>query len=324
MKRDHIIGVICVVLASACYGVTPILSNTALRGGLPAAFLAPLFGDGALCRAMLADPARAVSNETLVCLSMAIACALSVLNCLIGRKRLAVTGKQLVSLSLLGGGALAGTLLLITYAYLFIPAGMTIVINFTYPIFVVLAGMLFFREKARLSVFVSLALAIGGIALISFTGLSGEVDIRGVLIALASGAAYAVYFLAGRNSAYASLDTGVSNVYITGAAALIGLVAALVTGRFTLPADLFMWAVLFLEALLGYIVGLRLLLAGIRLLGASAASALNTLEPAFASLTSVVVFGEAMGLLKGLGVVLVLAGALVSILALRRSDAKNA
>ncbi len=42
MKRKHILGVLCVVLASACYGITPILSNAALNGGLPASFVARL------------------------------------------------------------------------------------------------------------------------------------------------------------------------------------------------------------------------------------------------------------------------------------------
>ena len=68
---------------------------------------------------------------------------------------------------------------------------------------------------------------------------------------------------------------------------------------------------------------LRLLLAGIKLLGSVSASALNTLEPAFASLTSMAVFGEAMGLLKGCGVILVLAAAVIGILTLNRDDSKT-
>ncbi len=81
---------------------------------------------------------------------------------------------------------------------------------------------------------------------------------------------------------------------------------------------------LFLEALLGYVIGLRLLLAGIRILGSTAASAINTLEPAFASITSMLIFGEAMGLFKGLGILLVLVGALISIILLRSAGVKAA
>ena len=318
-KTRYPLGVAAVALASACYGITPIISNACLRGGLPADFVGRVFGAGALAEAAAADPARAVSNETLVFLSMGIACILSLAGCLAARKKPKVTGKQLWQLALFGGAMLALTLLLITYAYLRIPAGMTIVINFTYPVLVALAGILFFREKPRPAVFLALLLAIAGIGLISASGFSGEVNAIGIIIALASGAVYAVYFLAGRRASYAALDTGVSNVFITGAAALLAFVIALFTRRLTLPRSGFIWLLLGLEALLGYVVGLRLLLAGIRLLGSTAASALNTLEPAFASLTSMLVFGEAMGLLKGLGVVLVLAGALISILALRAS-----
>lgn len=316
-KNRYALGVAAVVLASACYGITPIISNACLRGGLPADFAARVFG-GAVASVVSADPNRAVSNETLVFLSMGLACLLSLISCLITRKKPTVTGRQLWQLALLGGVMLALTLLLITYAYLRIPAGMTIVINFTYPVLVALAGILFFREKPRAAIFIALALAIAGIALISASGFSGEVNAIGIVIALASGAVYAVYFIAGRRASYAVLDTGVSNVYITGAAALTALIAGLAVGRLSLPGSGFMWLLLFLEALLGYVIGLRLLLAGIRLLGSTAASALNTLEPAFASLTSMLVFGEAMGLLKGLGVLLVLIGALISILALRK------
>ena len=171
--------------------------------------------------------------------------------------------------------------------------------------------------------FISPLLALAGIALISNASFSGSVNVGGVLIALLSGVVYAVYFIAGRESAYASLETPVSNFYITASACLWSLAAALILGRFCLPADSVMWIILFFEAFLGYVVGLRLLLAGIKLLGSVSASALNTLEPAFASLTSMAVFGEAMGLLKGCGVILVLAAAVIGILTLNREDSKT-
>ena len=62
-----------------------------------------------------------------------------------------------------------------------------------------------------------------------------------------------------------------------------------------------------------------LLLVGIRLLGSTPAAALNTLEPVFASITSMLVFGEAMSGMKLSGAALVLVGALISILSMRRS-----
>ena len=234
MKRKHILGVLCVVLASACYGITPILSNAALNGGLPASFVARLFPRGG-AEFLIADASREMTNECVVLYSMGIASLLSLFNCLIGKKRLDVSGKQLVQLAAFGGGALAGTLLLITYAYLRIPAGMTIVLNFTYPVFVMLITLVSKKERITAVKFISPLLALAGIALISNASFSGSVNVGGVLIALLSGVVYAVYFIAGRESAYASLETPVSNFYITASACLRSLAAALILGRFCLP-----------------------------------------------------------------------------------------
>ena len=316
MKRKTLIGVLCVVLASMCYGITPILSNAALRGGLPADFVLRVFGEGAVS-VMAADASRAMSNESVVGISMGIACVLSAAVCLIGGRRLRVSGKQTWQLLVMGGGAFAVTCLLISFAYNSIPAGMAIVLHFTYPVFVLLASLLFFGERVTPLRLCSLAAAIAGIVLMSVS-----IKPIGIILALISGMTYAAYFLAGKNASYSELDTPISNTYITGAACVVCIAAGLCGGRFSVPSDWFMWVILVLEALLGYVIGLQLLLKGVRLIGSSAASALNTLEPAFASITSMIVFGETMGLLKGSGVVLVLLAALASILALRKSGAE--
>lgn len=323
MKKNGFLGALYVILASACYGFTPILSNAALKGGFPAAACARFFGNGAFASALTESPARAVTNETLVVFVMFAACVMSLFGGIAGRKKLTVSAKQFFSLSLLGGAALCSTLLLITYAYLYIPAGMTIVINFTYPVFVLLAGLVFFHDKPSGALFASLILAIAGIALISSNRFSGSVELRGVILALASGIAYAVYFLAGKHSSYNKLDSAVSNFYITGSAALIAFVVAVATKRISVPTDAVMWALIVLEAALGYIVALRLLLAGIRILGAAPAAAINTLEPVFVLLTSMLIFGETMTAYKLIGTVLVLTGALIGILALRRAPKRG-
>ncbi|MBO4383811.1 MAG: DMT family transporter [Clostridia bacterium] len=313
-------GVLCVILASVCYGITPILSNTALKGGLPGEFLIRAFGEAPSFMAL--DPAKAMPNESVVGFGMAIACALSLVICLVGRKSLKVTPRQAAELSVFGGGGFTATMLLISYAYLSIPAGMTIVLNFTYPILVAFFSAMIFGEKLRPAAIVALVFAIGGVALISLPGSagSGSRPALGVTLALLSGLAYAVYFLAGRHASYSKLDGSVSNVYITGSAAVICFIIALAAGRFRLPPSWFILAVLLSSGVLGYIVGLRLLLAGIRILGSVPASALNTLEPVFASLTSMLVFGELMTVFKAAGIALVLAGALISILSIGRKS----
>lgn len=319
-------GIICVVLASMCYGITPILSNTALKGGLPADFLTRVLGSAPAYA--VPDPSRAMANESVVGFGMLIACIISGLTCLIGRRSLRVTGKQLLHMAAFGGGGFSATMLLISYAYLCIPAGMTIVLNFTYPVMVAVISALIFREKLRPVSFIALALALTGIALISGLGVSGSAALGsdpglGIPLALLSGLAYAVYFLAGKHASYSGLDTSVANFYITGSAAVILFTIAALSGRFQLPPNAFIWLVLLSNGVLGLMIALRLLLTGIRLLGSVTASALNTLEPVFASLTSVIVFAEAMTWVKILGCALVLTGALISILAAGKAPAAD-
>ncbi|MCR5809079.1 MAG: DMT family transporter [Clostridiales bacterium] len=323
-KDPRVWGVICVILASMCYGITPILSNTALKGGLPADFLVRVFKKAPAFAVL--DPANAMPNESVVGFGMAIACALSFITCLIGRKSLKVTGRQALEMAVFGGGGFTATMLLISYAYLCIPAGTTIVINFTYPLIVALLSAIFFKERLRLPSVLALVIAVFGIALISGVGASGsgalgERPALGIPLALLSGIAYAVYFLAGRHASYNKLDTSAANFWITGSAAVICFVIALASGRFRLPPTGFLRLVLLSSGILGYMIGLRLLLKGIRLLGSAPASALNTLEPVFASAASMLVFGELMTPLKAAGAALVLIGALISILAMRKKPA---
>lgn len=321
-KSSRLRGVICVILASMCYGITPILSNTALRGGLPEDFLTRVFGSAPA--SMLMNSQNAMPNESVVGFGMGIACVLSLLTCLLGRKSLNVTVRQAWQMAIFGGGGFTATMLLISYAYFCIPPGTTIVLNFTYPIIVALLSGLFFKEKLRLPNMLALVIAIVGIALISGLAASGSSALGsdpglGIPLALLSGLAYAVYFLAGRHASYSKLDTSVANVYITGSAAVICFIIAFSFGRFRFPPTAFLAIVLLCSGILGYMIALRLLLKGIRLLGSSTASALNTLEPVFASLTSMLVFKEAMTYTKVLGAALVLIGALISILAMKRS-----
>ena len=317
-KNKTFLGILAVVLASMCYGITPILTSTALKGGLPEDFLIRLLGRAP--EMLVLSGQNAMPNESVVGFGMAFACVLSLIPCIIGRKSLKVTGRQALEMAAYGGGGFTATMLLISYAYLFIPTGTTIVLNFTYPILVAVFSALFFKEKLRLSSVLALIVAVAGIALISGVGADlGKNPAVGIPLALLSGVAYAVYFLAGRHASYAKLDTSVANVYITGSAAVLCFVIAFITGRFRLPPNAFIWLVLLSGGIIGYIIGLRLLLMGIRLLGSAPASALNTLEPVFASITSMLVFGEPMGLMKAAGALLVLLGALLSILSMNKA-----
>ena len=328
-------GVLAVVAASLCYGVMPIISKTLLSGGLPPEFAARLEAfigrftarPFTLPETMLQNELYALKNESVVGFGMLFGCVISLLLLALGSKRggkpllrsLGQPAKSVISMVLLGGFCLSSTMLLISYAYSYMSPGSVIVLHFSYPVLACVGGALFFGEGFGVKKLLSCALALGGVYLVS--GFSGASSPWGPVLALLSAVSYAAYFLAGRHSAYANVETSVTSVYITGSSAVVCLTASALTGggasadaAGVLPQTAFTLILLVLGGILGYLVGLRLLLYGIRTLGGGNASMLNTLEPVAATLFSMLVFGETLVPLKALGCLLILAAAIITVL----------
>ena len=323
-------GVLAVVAASLCYGVMPIISKTLLSGGLPPEFAARLEAfigrftarPFTLPETMLQNELYALKNESVVGFGMLFGCVISLLLLALGSKRdgkpllrsLGQPAKSVLSMVLLGGFCLSSTMLLISYAYSYMSPGSVIVLHFSYPVLACVGGALFFGEGFGVKKLLSCALALGGVYLVS--GFSGASSPWGPVLALLSAVSYAAYFLAGRHSAYANVETSVTSVYITGSSAVVCLTASALTGggACVLPQTAFTLILLVLGGILGYLVGLRLLLYGIRTLGGGNASMLNTLEPVAATLFSMLVFGETLVPLKALGCLLILAAAIITVL----------
>ncbi|MDO4567749.1 MAG: EamA family transporter [Clostridia bacterium] len=322
MKNKTLLGVLAVILSSVCYGITPVLTNGALDGGLPVEFLIRVFGQD-YPAALAASAETALPNESVVAFAMGFGCLISLLSLAAKRKlnTLRVDRGVFFSASALGGAAFFATCLLLTYAYRYMDKGATIVLHFTYPAISCIAAALIFKERLTWLKGVAAALAIAGVYFVSNFG--GATNALGPIFALLSAVTYATYILGGRYSAYASVDSSVSTVYVTGTASLLGFAAAAVLGTLELPASATVWALLALDGLIGYLIALRLMLYGIRTLGSGTASMLNTLEPVMASVSGIIVFGEAFGLQKGVGYALVLGAALLTVSGSVREDRRQ-
>ena len=182
-------------------------------------------------------------------------------------------------------------------------------LHFCYPAIACLTAALFFKERFSVLKGLAAGAAVSGVYLVS--GFSGAENAAGPLLAVLSAFTYAAYFILGRHGPYKNVSPSVSSVYITGAASLMGFLAALATGRLAAPATWFLWLVLALDGVLGYLIGLRLLLYGIRILGSGNAAMLNALEPVMATVMGVIVYGETVGAAKGLGCAMVIASAVI-------------
>ena len=180
------------------------------------------------------------------------------------------------------------------------------ILLYTAPCFVILLSALFFREKLTAKKGVALLLTFGGCVLVTGLGSGISVTAAGLLLGLGSGVGYALYSIFGR----AALQRGYSPAAITLWTVLCGGLGvlplldlrhydAVLTGGSTLLLGLGL-------ILLCTILPMFLYTTGLSGLENGRASLLATLEPVIATVLSVLVYHEQLGIMRLVGILLVL------------------
>ena len=95
--------------------------------------------------------------------------------------------------------------LLCGYGYM--GAGVATTLHFTYPVFVTLLMFFLFREKSTWLTWVSIALAVCGVALLSLPSSGMTADVRGIVIVLLSAVAYGSYITGVNKSRVRSMNS---------------------------------------------------------------------------------------------------------------------
>lgn len=192
-----------------------------------------------------------------------------------------------------------------------IDASLASLLFYVYPALVTLGALLLGRETVSRRRLAALALALAGVGLVFSGGVAGEADGAGVLLALASAVVYAGLVLVvdrlGRSGPppllSALVPTG-AMLSFAGGGALLGL---LETGFGAAG-----WLAMVGLAVVGTVLPLLALFAGIARVGPAAASLLLALDPVLAVALAALLLGERPGPWQGLGGLLVLAGVVLS------------
>ena len=139
--------------------------------------------------------ASGLSPFSIVYYTQAIIAFISLCICKIQRIPLKITDRA-VLLRLMAGGLCGsgGTTLLLNLAYLYIPVGMTTIIHFCYPLFIVCAMRVFWRQKIPFIKKLALVICFVGIYFMS-KGTGGVFHWRGILFAVMSALTYACYMI---------------------------------------------------------------------------------------------------------------------------------
>lgn len=210
-----------------------------------------------------------------------------------------------------------GSILFFTICYFtaitIMPLSTAAILLYTSPIWIVLMSAIFFREKMNGKKLVALALAFAGCVLVS--GISGEgITLKGLLIGLGSGIGYGLYSILGTVAlrryspytvtTYTFLLAAIGSWFICNPADMLTKFSAASNST-----NLILFC--FLTALITAVIPFLFYTLGLRTVEASKAGILATLEPMVATIVGITCFSEALTLLSGTGIALILAAAVV-------------
>lgn len=239
-----------------------------------------------------------------------------------GRLRLGVADRRLVLLS--------GVFVAVYQASFFAAVAETgvaigtVVALGSAPAFTGLFARTFAGERLHPRWYAATGLACAGVCLLTLGGGSGEVSVPGVALALAAGAGYAGYAVAGKRmlDQGATPEGAMAAVFATGAMILAPLLFIVPAGGLLTTDGLLLAAYLgALPTALAYILFAR----GLERLGPSETSTLTLAEPVTAMVLGFAVLSERPGAGAVAGAGLVLAGlALLALPAMRRAPLRVA
>ncbi len=207
-----------------------------------------------------------------------------------------------------------------------LPVGIALLIEFTAPIMVALWFRFGMREQVDRRVWLGLALALAGLALVGQVWHGFTLDVVGVLAALGAAASLAVYFILGDRQVRRPRprDPVSLTMWGFGAAAAFWAVASpwwwfpwseLSGAGFPLGTDHAgspIWALVVWMVLLGTVVPFWLEVEALRNIRASQASVIGMTEPLLASAIAWIALGEALSGVQVVGALVVLAGVLLA------------
>ncbi|MBD5538458.1 MAG: DMT family transporter [Desulfovibrio sp.] len=238
-------------------------------------------------------------------------------------ERFALRGIDLCKLAALSLAYMLAVLLFFESFY-HLPSGIAATIQFLYPVMVMLIMIAFFHERFYWNVGLAVALALGGVALLSVAGPqngAASVSFWGVCLGLMSGLANGLYMIGLQVARVPNLSGLVMTFYIMAFGSLIAVADGLVRGslQWIDPGPALVSAVL-LALVTAVFSNLTLILA-IRRIGSTLTSVLGVMEPLTAVAVGIFVFGEPFTLPLAGGVALITGAVLLVMLAPRRRQA---
>jgi drug/metabolite transporter (DMT)-like permease len=277
-ERRRRIGVAACLVSAAGFGILPILGKEAFEAGVgPLGLLWARFGLAAVVFWSLVAIARPARPAT----------------------------RWLVAGLLMGFAGYAVEAALFFLALERIDASLTELLLYAYPAMVTAAAVARGRERLSGRLAGALLLASGGLVAVLAGSLALGSNVAGFALGLSAAAVYAGYVLVGERVVAAVHPLLLAALVSTGAAAAFSL-AGLAGASLRLPGTTSAWGIVGLIAVVGTVIPVAALFAGIERVGAPTASILSTAEPVVTVALAMVFLGEALSPVEALGALAVL------------------
>lgn len=209
----------------------------------------------------------------------------------------------------LSGCCLTPFLLFLSYNYM--ASSAATVLHFIYPALVVIGATLFFNQKPRLGTILSVVICLVGICMFYEPGAA--LNVKGSIIALLSGLAYATYVLLLNEFKYKNISGFLFSFYISLSSTVVLLVICIVSGGLILPATWRGWLFCLLLAIAVNIAAVVFFQKGTFLIGGQRAAILGAVEPLTGVVVGVLFLNEIITPLGWIGSFLVIsAGVLLA------------
>lgn len=284
MKNRKLIGVLAMVGATLCYGLVPSLSFMAFETG--------------------------VVSETILFNKFFYAAILMWAYIFLRRIPFKLNRTQIAPMIVVVL-AYAGIAITLYLSFEYISGSLATIISFTYPAMVIVVEMLRGRERVRFLKILAVILSMIGLCLIVWAP-DMEIRMLGVIFAVLCAVCYTFYAIGLSHPSLSDVNSLVTAGYVMVTSAVINFMRCIFSGdpMFTETADQLMFVLIL--SVVNAFLAILLFCLGVKMIGPSNASIINTAEPVCACIFGYLLIGDAITASMVIGGLMVVSAVLLT------------
>jgi len=191
-----------------------------------------------------------------------------------------------------------------------IGTGLSMVVFFIYPAIVMLFNVIFYKAKISKIYYFAFSMILIGMVLLVDTH-KFMLDVFGIVLGILSAILYAFYIIASKNL---NISPTLSTLMVSLGCMLTCLISALIDSSFYIPSGFNNWVDISSMALICTAFPILFLLEGLKYISSEKASILSVLEPVFVVILGIILLNEKVTGIRIIGIVIILSGALMTLL----------